>query len=160
MKLADWEIRHLIEATDLVSPAKPQNIQANSLDVFLGETIQVESEKGFDRVTLDKPFYLFPNCFCLGHTLEIFHLPNDISAEYRLTSGLARQGLAHSIATEIKPGYHGRLTLELKNYLQFSNIKLYRGMKIGQVIFYRQNPCLNPYNGRYNGDLTVSLCKP
>lgn len=158
-KLVDWEIHELIESTNCVSPVDPINIQSNSLDVFLDKTFLIESERGFDTIDLTTPFLFYPNAFGLGNTIEFFNIPQGFSAEFRLNSGGARKKLAHSIAIDIASGFNGVLTLELKNYSQFDPIELYYGMKIGQIIFHRHSDCLNPYNGKYNGDRVVRGAK-
>jgi dCTP deaminase len=158
-KLVDWEIHELLESTNCVSPVDFANIQSNSLDVFLDKTFLIESERGFDPVDLNNSFLMCPNAFGLGNTIEFFDIPHDISAEFRLNSGGARKGLAHSIAIDLASGFKGVLTLELKNYSQFHPIELSYGMKIGQIIFHRHSTVINPYNGKYNGDRSVRGAK-
>ncbi|MCV6900917.1 hypothetical protein OE165_28190, partial [Escherichia coli] len=43
----------------------------------------------------EKSFLLRPGQFILAQTIEKFHLPPDISAEYKLKSSMARIGLEH-----------------------------------------------------------------
>jgi len=87
------------------------------------------------------PYELTPDSFILAATQETFNLPDDICAEYRLSSSLARAGLNAALAMWCDPGWHGsQLTLELKNWTQAHDLLLRSGMKIGQMIFHRVKP--------------------
>jgi deoxycytidine triphosphate deaminase len=62
------------------------------------------------------------------------------------------------------PGWHGsKLTLELKNNLQFHTLHIVPGMKIGQMIFYRVTPVPDESSyavkGRYNQTTTTTASK-
>ena len=66
-------------------------------------------------------------------------------------SSLGRLGLlTHSTAGFIDPGFTGHVTLELSNVATLP-IKLWPGMKIGQLCFFRlSSPAENPYGtGQY-----------
>lgn len=171
------ELHDLIDAG--VIDALHENVNASSIDVRLGPGIQLESDqihipmpvvslalkgvpemRAWDLVN-DGPLLLRPRQFCLAHTVEKFHLPNDISAEFKLRSSVARAGLNHALAGWCDPGFHGsQLVLELQNVLEMHVLRLDYGLRIGQMIFYRhqQVPQDQSYatRGRYNGQLGVS----
>ena len=67
-------------------------------------------------------------------------------------SSLGRLGLlTHSTAGFIDPGFSGHVTLELSNVANLP-IKLYPGMKIGQVCVFRlTSPAENPYGSAVYG---------
>ena len=71
-------------------------------------------------------------------------------------SSLGRLGLlTHSTAGFIDPGFTGHVTLELSNVATLP-IKLWPGMKIGQLCFFRlSSPAEQPYGtlagSRYQG---------
>lgn len=150
---------------DGVINADPENINGASIDVTLGNVFKFESpfnhlgnvlhepkdldlEKQsvqFDIVHLDidgcPKIYLYPGTYCLAETKEVFNLPNNIAAEYKLKSSMARNGLNHLLAGWCDPGFHNStLTLELHNVNQHHAIMLKPGMKIGQIIFYEVDP--------------------
>ena len=84
-------------------------------------------------------------------------LPDDIAARLEGKSSLGRLGLlTHSTAGFIDPGFSGHVTLELSNVATLP-IKLWPGMKIGQLCFFRlssptENPYgSGPYGNRYQG---------
>jgi dCTP deaminase len=105
----------------------------------------------------DEPFILHPGEFVLGSTYESVSLPDDIAARLEGKSSLGRLGLlTHSTAGFIDPGFEGHVTLELSNVATLP-IKLWPGMKIGQMCFFRlSSPAENPYgsaaySSRYQG---------
>jgi dCTP deaminase len=105
----------------------------------------------------DEPFILHPGEFVLGSTYEVVTLPDDIAARLEGKSSLGRLGLlTHSTAGFIDPGFSGHVTLELSNVATLP-IKLWPGMKIGQLCFFRlSSPAEHPYGSakygsRYQG---------
>ena len=98
------------------------------------------------RSTPDEPFILHPGEFVLGSTYELVSLPDDVAARLEGKSSLGRLGLlTHSTAGFVDPGFSGHVTLELSNVATLP-IKLWPGMKIGQLCFIRtSSPVENPY---------------
>lgn len=104
-----------------------------------------------------EPFILHPGEFVLGSTYEQVTLPDNIAARLEGKSSLGRLGLlTHSTAGFIDPGFSGHVTLELSNVATLP-IKLWPGMKIGQLCFFQlSSPAINPYGtgayaNRYQG---------
>lgn len=78
-----------------------------------------------------------PGQFVLGHTLEYLKLPPNIAAAVNGRSSFARLGIqVHMTAPFIEAGFDGCLTLEIANS-GHSTVKLYPGMRIAQLRFYR-----------------------
>ena len=107
---------------------------------------------------------LHPGEFILAHTIEVFDLPADISAEFKLNSSGARIGLDNALATWADPRWHGStLTLELKNNTKNHIIRLHHGCRIGQMIFHRSEPVPEDKSyavrGRYLNDKSVQIVK-
>ncbi|GHC72112.1 dCTP deaminase [Streptomyces flavofungini] len=85
----------------------------------------------------DEPFILHPGEFVLASTYEVITLPDDLASRLEGKSSLGRLGLVtHSTAGFIDPGFSGHVTLELSN-LATLPIKLWPGMKIGQLCMFR-----------------------
>jgi dCTP deaminase len=102
-------------------------------------------------VETDDAFVLHPGEFVLASTFEIVTLPDDVAARLEGKSSLGRLGLlTHSTAGFIDPGFSGHVTLELSNVATLP-IKLWPGMRIGQLCFFRlSSPAEHPYgSGRY-----------
>jgi deoxycytidine triphosphate deaminase len=76
-------------------------------------------------------------------------------------SSLGRLGLLiHSTAGYVDPGWKGNLTLELSNVANLP-IALYRGMKIGQISFFKMSsPVERPYGSRELGSKYQGQSEP
>lgn len=147
----------------MVEPFHLEHVNPASLDVRLGPTILIESAEDrqfvpldIERSSIDRPFMLIPGQFILANTLERFHLPDDVAAQFMLKSSRAREGLEHLLAGYCDPGWHGStLTLELHNSRQLHPVAIWHGMRIGQMVFHQlTEPVTESYaiKGRYNGD--------
>jgi len=180
MPLNYTEICELIEQ-GVVEFADFKNVNSSSLDITLGRNIFAERHYDEFPGTWSEPIslrsrtplavekkegraILYPGEFVLASSKEVFHLPNNISAEYKLKSSMARIALEHLNAGWCDAGWHGSvLTLELKNMTKFHKILIQEGDLIGQIVFFRHKevPADKSYatRGRYNGDLTAQGVK-
>jgi dCTP deaminase len=164
--LCDWQIAEQCRA-GMVTPFDPALVNPASLDVRLGRHIQVECVSTPELVLFDlsddfsqaDPYLLRPGAFILAETMETFHLPETIAAQFMLKSSRAREGLEHLMAGYCDPGWHGsKLTLELYNSRQLHPVPIWPGMRIGQMVFHQmdQRPTRSyAVTGRYNNDATV-----
>ena len=171
MILVHQEILGLIDHRAL--NADPKDVGPSSVDVHLSDKIMVEQWNArkivspargegpiLKEITLDDKGYVFaPGEFFLGSIIESVNLPDWITAEFRLNSTAARCGLEHALAVWIDPGFSGRITLELKNGLRYSDMILYPGDRIGQMIFHSHAPTVKPYRGSYKDDATTQTAK-
>ncbi|MGH9102637.1 MAG: dCTP deaminase [Acidimicrobiales bacterium] len=89
---------------------------------------------------------LHPGELVLGSTAERVAVPSDLVGRLEGKSSLGRLGLLiHSTAGFVDAGWDGHLTLELSNVANLP-IKVYPGMKIGQISFLRMTtPADSPY---------------
>jgi len=160
-----------------VIDAPEEHINAASIDVRLGREFLFESnarpgtvdlstkaEPAFERVTagVGEPVYVQPGEFFLGHLVEQLALPDDVSCLFLLRSSCARAGLEHSQAGFGDAGFHGQLTLALKNILQHHRLALRPGMRIGQIVFLRHADAGERsyrLKGRYGGQTGVQPSK-
>ncbi|MBC9227657.1 dCTP deaminase [Aeromicrobium sp. 636] len=173
MLLSDRDILAEIDAGRVaLDPYEPSMIQPSSIDVRLDKFFRVfdnhkyphidpaQDQSDLTReveVNGDDAFILHPGEFVLGSTYEYVTLPDDVAARLEGKSSLGRLGLmTHSTAGFIDPGFQGHITLELANVATLP-IKLYPGMKIGQLCFFRltsaaENPYgSTKYGSRYQG---------
>ena len=171
--LSDRDIKAELDAGRIgLDPYQPELIQPSSIDVRLDRLFRLfdnhkypfidpaEDQPELTRlieVEPDEPFILHPGEFALGSTFERVSLPDDVAARLEGKSSLGRLGLlTHSTAGFIDPGFSGHVTLELSNVATLP-IKLWPGMKIGQVCYFRltspaENPYgSGPYGNRYQG---------
>lgn len=164
----------------VIRGVKHEHINAGSIDITLGPKVLVEKgpvgaprlvdfskREGlmFDEVDISfAPLVLVPGEFCLASSEQVFHLPNNICAEYKLKSSMARIGLEHLNAGWADAGWHGSvLTLELTNMTRFHAHLLRAGMPIGQMVFFECDPVPEDRSyaarGRYNRDASVQSIK-
>jgi dCTP deaminase len=171
--MSDRDIRAAIESKRVVlEPFDADMVQPSSIDVRLDRYFRVfenhryphidpaEDQPDLTRLVEpagQEPFVLHPGEFVLASTYEIVTLGNDISARLEGKSSLGRLGLlTHSTAGFIDAGFSGHLTLELSNVATLP-IKLWPGMKIGQLCFFGlSSPAEEPYGSgragsRYQG---------
>lgn len=168
MILCDYQITARCHG-GMVTPFDPELVNPASLDVRLGDTLLIESAEGPELVpyplhqhTQDEPYLLRPGQFVLAHTVETFNLPNDTAAQFMLKSSRAREGIEHLMAGYADPGFYGVMTLELHNSRQLHPVKLWPGMKIGQMVFHQMAATPQrsyAVTGRYCGDTTVQSSK-
>lgn len=179
MLLSHNEIIKLLE-NGVIEGWHDDAVNSASLDIHLGNKIMIEESiiegellvdyrkrerLNMREVELDEGgFILRPNQFILAQSSEVFHLPLDVSAEYKLKSSMARIGLEHLNAGWCDAGWNGSvLTLELKNVSEHHAFILRPGDAIGQMVFFRHSPVeldqSYAIRGRYNGDKTVSGIK-
>jgi dCTP deaminase len=166
--LSDRDILAEIEAGRVgLDPFEPDMIQPSSIDVRLDKFFRVFDNHKYPHidpaadqsdltreieVASGEEFILHPGEFVLGSTYELVTLPDDIAARLEGKSSLGRLGLlTHSTAGFIDPGFSGHVTLELANVATLP-IKLYPGMKIGQVCYFRLSSAAdNPYGSEKYG---------
>ncbi|GGO68391.1 dCTP deaminase [Nonomuraea cavernae] len=173
MLLSDRDILAEIDAGRLaLDPFDQEMIQPSSIDVRLDRFFRVFENHKYPHIDPsveqpdltrlvepdgDEPFILHPGEFVLASTYEVVTLPSDLASRLEGKSSLGRLGLlTHSTAGFIDPGFSGHVTLELSNVATLP-IKLWPGMKIGQLCVFRlSSPAVHPYGSakygsRYQG---------
>ena len=168
MLLSDRDILSEIDAKRVaLDPFDEAMVQPSSVDVRLDRFFRVFENHRYPHIDPsadqpdltrqvepagEEPFILHPGEFVLGSTYEVVTLPDDVAARLEGKSSLGRLGLlTHSTAGFIDPGFSGHVTLELSNVATLP-IKLWPGMKIGQLCFFRlSSPSEHPYGSEKYG---------
>jgi dCTP deaminase len=149
MLLSDRDLKAALASGRMaLTPYDEAMVQPSSIDVRLDRFFRVFANHRYthidpaleqDELTElvevgdDESFLLHPGEFVLGSTLEVITLGDDLASRLEGKSSLGRLGLlTHSTAGFIDPGFSGHVTLELSNVANLP-IKLYPGMKIGQI---------------------------
>jgi dCTP deaminase len=166
--LSDRDIRAAIDQGRItLEPYDAEMVQPSSVDVRIDRYFRVFENHRYPHIDPsveqaeltrlvepegDEPFILHPGEFVLGSTYEVVSLPDDVSARLEGKSSLGRLGLlTHSTAGFIDAGFSGHVTLELSNVATLP-IKLWPGMKIGQLCFFRlTSPAEAPYGSGAQG---------
>lgn len=139
-----------------VVPRNISAIKAASLDVRLGNWFAIARRTRLQSVNVNNQadrqlfmrigreeffvrqhegFFIHPGDLVLGTTLEFFGFPNDTMAFVEGKSSLGRMGLFVATATQIAPGFHGVIVLELVNAGTVP-LKLEPHMDIAQLVFH------------------------
>lgn len=141
---------------------------STSLDIRLGTSFQLFSPNEYGivdfvdenqqaianfsvRKNLDymQSLILMPGQFVLGHSMEYLRLDSKIAAELEGRSSFARLGIEiHMTAGFVDPGFEGVLTFEIFN-AGHSPVKLYPGMRIGQLRFISVTQPARSYSQRH-----------
>ena len=168
MLLSDGDIRKEIDSGRIrLEPWDPEMVQPSSVDVRMDRYFRVfenhryphidpaEEQPDLTRLVEtpgDEAFILHPGEFVLASTYEAVTLPDDVAARLEGKSSLGRLGLlTHSTAGFIDAGFSGHVTLELSNVATLP-IKLWPGMKFGQLCFFRlTSPAEQPYGSGASG---------
>ena len=168
MLLSDRDIRaELASGRVVLDPLDDDMVQPSSIDVRIDRYFRLFDNHKYPvidpaleqpeltrlvEVNHDDAFVLHPGEFVLASTYEVVTLPDDVAARLEGKSSLGRLGLlTHSTAGFIDPGFSGHVTLELSNVATLP-IKLWPGMKIGQLCFFRlSSPAEHPYGSAVYG---------
>ena len=168
MLLSDRDLKAALASGRMgLDPYDEQMVQPSSIDVRLDRYFRVFANHRHTHIDPavaqddltdlvepdgDEAFILHPGEFVLGSTLEVISLGDDLAARLEGKSSLGRLGLlTHSTAGFIDPGFSGHVTLELSNVANLP-IKLYPGMKIGQVcVLLLTSPSQHPYGSSVYG---------
>jgi dCTP deaminase len=166
--LSDKDIRaEIASGRVVIEPFDREMVQPSSIDVRLDRYFRVFENHRYPHIDPaveqpdltrlvepagDEPFILHPGEFALASTYEIVSLPDDVASRLEGKSSLGRLGLlTHSTAGFIDPGFSGHVTLELSNVATLP-IKLWPGMKIGQLCMFRlSSPAEHPYGSAVYG---------
>lgn len=168
-RIQDLPISHPLHLD--VCPFHPDAICGASLDVHLGnwfvvfrrvklESVNVERDEKLLRtrgreevfVPTGRKFLLHPGDLVLGATLEFFALPNDLMAFVEGRSRLGRIGLIVSTASQVAPGFHGVIVLEMANAGTVP-LEVRPGDRIGQLVFQTMSdsvPSEYAYHGKFH----------
>lgn len=139
----------------VISPFDPDQVNPNSYNVRLGSTLLTYDTDVIDayepnptRATTmsGDGFVLQPDELYLGHTME------EVGSDYYVPllfgrSSVGRLGLFVEITAPIGDiGFHGQWTLMLSSVRP---LRVYPGMKIGQIMFFESFGDIELYSGKY-----------
>ena len=167
MILGDSEIEKLADEQRI--PAQSRKfINPASLNVRIGTTFLVPRRRLFGGITLGsevkyrrvllrdgESFKLRPGQFALATTMEKIDLPPSLAAFVQGRSSIGRAGLTVQNAGFIDPGFHGHITLELKNETR-NVIEIRPGYPVAQIVFEQARGVTRPYAGKYNGQVEAT----
>lgn len=177
MILSDKTIKEKLKTGDIkIEPFFEEFLQPASYDLHLDSHFLVFNTENNSLIDVKKPmtdmmksievdeekgYIIHPGEFVLANVKEITGVSNRYVGRLEGKSSLGRIGLViHVTAGFLDPGNSLRLTLEMVN-LSPLPIRIYPGMKIGQIAFEALDcDCERPYGSKelgskYFGDTSV-----
>jgi len=140
-----------------ISPFNRDQVNPNSYNVRLGETLITYSDDIIDAYRPNPTketkigedgFVLQPGELYLGHTIEEVGSDSFVPLLFGRSS-VGRLGLFVEITAPIGDiGFHGQWTLMLS---PVRPLRVYPGMKIGQIMFFAVAGRIELYSGKYQG---------
>lgn len=138
-----------------IFPFDEENINPNSYNFRLGNTLKTYKNKildpaienDFEEITIpDTGFILKPQQLYLGHTIE--EMGSDFFAPImQARSSVGRLGLYIYLNSGLGDiGFKKQWTLELHS---IHPLKVYPGMKVGQMLFWKPKGKIILYKGKY-----------
>lgn len=124
-----------------------------SNDVYVEARI-LQDEDGLEY------FILPPNSYALGHTVEYFRMPRDVTAICLGKSTYARSAVLVN-ATVIEAGWEGQVVLEIASMCGLP-VKVYVEQGIAQFLFLKGRECEVSYadrGGKYQNQTSIQLPK-
>jgi deoxycytidine triphosphate deaminase len=140
-----------------IDPFTPEQVNPNSYNFRLGSTLRVyrgdlidpRRENPYEEFTVpDEGYVLEPGRLYLAHTVET--LGSDFYAPtFAARSSIARLGIFIHLSSGLGDiGYKGQWTLQLYT---LHRVRLYPGMNIGQMMWWRPKGEVELYDGKYQG---------
>jgi len=138
-----------------ILPFDEQNLNPNSYNFRLGKKLKIYKQKildsaqqmNFEEIIIPEEGYLLqPNQLYLGHTIE--EMGSDFFVPImQARSSIGRLGLYIYLNSGLGDlGFKKQWTLELHS---IHPLKIYPGMKIGQMLFWKPLGEINLYQGKY-----------
>jgi deoxycytidine triphosphate deaminase len=159
MFLGHTEIKMRITSQGLLENYLPESIQGSGVDLRIERLVELKNGGFIGKKERTLPeihevnFILKPNRYYLLVTMERVNMPEDLVAFMFNRSSLFRCGASLRTAV-IDPGYHGELTVGLKNE-DDHEIVLEKGARVLQLVFAEVRGGTKRYKGRYQGGKVV-----
>jgi rifampicin phosphotransferase len=141
----------------VIDPFTPEHVNPNSFNFRLGPRLYIyqpgvldpRRENPFDEVTIPEEGYVLqPGRLYLGHTIEILG-SDHYAPTFSARSSVARLGLFINLSASLGDiGFKGQWTLQL---YAISPIRIYAGMIIGQMMWWKPQGEIQLYEGKYQG---------
>jgi rifampicin phosphotransferase len=140
-----------------IEPFNPEHVNPNSYNFTLGSTLKRYREELLDPHVVNDcdeieigpdGYVLQSNCLYLAHTCE--RMGSDFFAPtFAARSSVARLGLFINLSASLGDiGFCGQWTLQL---FPIHQLRVYAGMRIGQMMWWRPQGEILLYEGKYQG---------
>ena len=170
MILGDGAIRNYLtnDENSLITDIPAEEILVNpaSINLRIGNTFLVPRKTNtvrlgekveYKRIEIkdDSCIFLESGAFALATTKECVNIPTDLAAFVQGRSSIGRVGLQVQNAGFVDPGFHGHITLELKNDSP-NTIAIWPGYPVAQIVLIKSDGVETAYQGKYNGQVEAT----
>jgi deoxycytidine triphosphate deaminase len=141
----------------IIDPFDPVNVNPNSYNFRLGRKLRIYTSFPLDPKKINPfedlvippaGFILQPHRLYLGCTEEVMGSTQYVPT-YSARSSVARLGLFINLSAALGDiGFVGQWTLQL---VAVHPLRVYQGMKIGQIMWWKPKGKIIPYQGKYQG---------
>ncbi|WP_333738166.1 dCTP deaminase domain-containing protein [Streptomyces sp. IBSBF 2806] len=142
-----------------IEPFTPEQVNPNSYNFRLGRTLRVyrnlpldaKQTNEFDEIEIpDEGYVLEPGRLYLAHTIEV--LGSKVYAPtFAARSSVARLGIFINLSASLGDiGFTGQWTLQLYT---LNRVRVYPGINIGQMMWWRPQGEILLYDGKYQGSV-------
>ncbi|MEU5693407.1 PEP/pyruvate-binding domain-containing protein [Actinosynnema sp. NPDC020468] len=135
----------------------PEQVNPNSYNFRLGRTLRTyrhealdpRSPNEFDEIEIpDEGYLLEPGKLYLAHTVEVLG-SDHYAPTFAARSSVARLGMFINLSASLGDiGYKGQWTLQLYT---MNRVRVYPGINIGQMMWWRPQGEVVLYGGKYQG---------
>ncbi|MBB1253551.1 deoxycytidine triphosphate deaminase [Streptomyces sp. OF3] len=142
-----------------IEPFTPEQVNPNSYNFRLGRTLRVYREMPLDarhtneveEIEIpDEGYVLEPGRLYLAHTVERLG-SEHYAPTFAARSSVARLGLFINLSASLGDiGYTGQWTLQLYS---MNRVRVYPGINIGQMMWWRPQGEIVLYDGKYQGSV-------
>ena len=140
-----------------IEPFTPEQVNPNSYNFRLGRTLRVyrdgvldaRAENRYDEIEIpDDGYVLEPGHLYLAHTVEVLG-SEHYAPTFAARSSVARLGVFINLSASLGDiGYCGQWTLQLYS---LNRVRVYPGLNIGQMMWWRPQGDVALYAGKYQG---------
>lgn len=141
----------------VIDPFVPEQVNPNSYNFRLGRTLRVyragsldpRMANEFDEIEIpDEGYALEPGKLYLAHTIEVLG-SDHYAPTFAARSSVARLGIFINLSASLGDiGYKGQWTLQLYS---LNRVRIYVGINIGQMMWWRPQGEVVLYDGKYQG---------
>ncbi|MGW7051081.1 dCTP deaminase domain-containing protein [Streptomyces sp. NPDC054887] len=142
-----------------IEPFTPEQVNPNSYNFRLGKALRVYQDmpldarrtNDFEEIEIpDDGYVLEPGRLYLAHTIETLG-SEHYAPTFAARSSVARLGLFINLSASLGDiGYTGQWTLQLYS---MNRVRVYPGINIGQMMWWRPQGEIVLYDGKYQGSV-------
>ncbi len=160
MPVSNVQILRAIRQGEIaIDPFDPEMLQPASYDLKVGRHAATAGRPSGDpRFDLEQEGSLLIPAYApaVVFTKEELRLSTSYTGRFGLKSKFARRGLAASVGTQVDPGFHGPLSVTLRNQTPTSMVLNYEEDFLTLELEKLEVPASHGYRGEYQGKKTFT----